>query len=86
MHNFGGSVTLGEAAITFMPTTLTVLASYASYQVWRTREISTWLDALAAALSWPAVVAVLALVGRAPGDWWFALIGAILIAGATALW
>ncbi|QRV01742.1 hypothetical protein JTE88_06505 [Arcanobacterium phocisimile] len=83
---FGGSVTLGEAAITFMPTTLTVLASYASYQVWRTREISTWLDALAAALSWPAVVAVLALVGRAPGDWWFALIGAILIAGATALW
>ncbi|USR78997.1 cell division protein PerM [Arcanobacterium pinnipediorum] len=83
---FGGSVTIGETPVTLMPTLLTTLVVYASYQTWRSREISTWLEALAGALSWPAVVIVLGLVGRAPGDWWFAIIGSVLLAGLTAVW
>ncbi|SDU79621.1 hypothetical protein SAMN04489737_0947 [Arcanobacterium phocae] len=83
---FGGAVSVGGASLTLMPLLLTGVVMYASYQSWRGRDLETWFDVLAAALSWPAVIAVLSLAGRAPGDWWFALIGSFILAGLTAMW
>lgn len=83
---FGGAVNLDEATLTLMPLTVTGIAMYASYQSWRSRGVATWGDVFAAALSWPTVVAVIALTGQAAGDWWFGAIGAFVLAWLTATW
>ncbi|WP_216382251.1 cell division protein PerM [Arcanobacterium phocae] len=83
---FGGAVSVGTASLTLMPLLLTGVAMYASYQSWRGLDLETWFDVLVGALSWPAVIAALSLAGRAPGDWWFALIGSFILAGLSAVW
>ncbi|QJC22221.1 cell division protein PerM [Arcanobacterium buesumense] len=83
---FGGAVSIGDASLTLMPLTLTGIVMYASYQSWRGRNIETWQDVVAATLSWPAILAGISLAGRAPGDWWFGLVGSAILAGICAIW
>ena len=84
MTAFGGEVAVDGVPISLMPLTITFIVMYASYAAFRKREVSSWGEVAAAAITQAAVVGTLGLLIRPEGAWWPAVIGAFGIGFATA--